>query len=64
MARSFLTLALIGIACGCLVTGIVVATTVHSDSGFGFGVALLCAAPAFALLALAMRFGLGGDDDA
>ena len=64
MARSFFTLALVGLAFGCLVTGVVVATTVHGDSGFGFGVALLCAAPAFALLALAMRFGLGGDDDA
>ena len=64
MARSLITLALVGLALGCLVTGVVVATTVDGDSGFGFGVALLCAAPAFAVLALAMRFGLGGDDDA
>ena len=63
MARSFITAALVALAVGCLVTGVVVASTVDGDSGFGFGVALLCAAPAFALLALAMRFGLGGDDE-
>ena len=64
MARSFITALLVGLAVGCLVTGIVVATSVNGDKGFGFGVALMCAAPAFALIALAMRFGLGGDDDA
>ena len=63
MARSFITAALVGLAVGCLVTGIVVASTVDGDSGFGFGVALLCASPAFALIALAMRFGLGEGDD-
>jgi hypothetical protein len=64
MARSALTALLAALALGCLVTGVVVATTVDGDKGFGFGVAILCAAPAFAVLALAMRFGLGGDDDA
>ena len=64
MARSLVTALLVAVAAGCLVTGIVVATAVDGDKGFGFGVALMCVAPAFALLALAMRFGLGGDDDA
>jgi hypothetical protein len=64
LARSAVTALLVGLAVGCLVTGVVVATSVDGDKGFGFGVALMCAGPAFALLALAMRFGLGGDDDA
>ena len=64
MARSAITTLLVAIALGCLVTGIVVATSVSGDKGFGFGVALMCAGPAFALIALAMLFGLGGDDDA
>ena len=64
MARSAVTALLLGLAVGCLVTGIVVAATVSGDKGFGFGVALMTAGPAFALVALAMRFGLGEDDDA
>jgi hypothetical protein len=64
VARSAITTLLVAVALGCLVTGVVVASSVDGDKGFGFGVALMCVAPAFALLALAMRFGLGGDDDA
>jgi hypothetical protein len=64
VARSAITTLLVAVAVGCLVTGVVVASSVDGDKGFGFGVALMCVAPAFALLALAMRFGLGGDDDA
>ena len=63
MARAFLTTLLVALAAGCLVTGIVVASSVNGDRGFGIGVALMCLGPAFALIALAMRFGLGGDDD-
>jgi hypothetical protein len=62
VARSALTVLLLGLAIGTLVTGVVVATSVGGDKGFGFGVALMCVGPAFALLALASRFG--SDDDA
>jgi hypothetical protein len=61
--RSVITAALVLGALACLVGGVVVATSVNGDEGFGFGVALLCCAPALALIALAMRFGLGGDDE-
>jgi hypothetical protein len=57
------TALLLMLAVTSLVGGIVVATSVNGDKGFGFGVALLCIAPAFALVAIAMRFGLGGDDE-
>ena len=62
MLRSFLTATLVLAAFACLIGGVVVATSVSGDEGFGFGVALLCCAPALALVALAMRFGLGGDE--
>ena len=64
MGRSLVTALLVLLAAGSLVTGIVVAASVNGDRGFGIGVALMCLGPAFALIALAMRFGLGGDDDA
>jgi hypothetical protein len=60
--RSVVTAGLVLVAFACLIGGIVVATSVSGDKGFGFGVALLCCAPALALLALAMRFGLGDDE--
>jgi hypothetical protein len=62
MLRSVITAGLVLAAFACLVGGIVVSTSVDGDQGFGFGVALLCCAPAFACIALAMRFGLGGDE--
>lgn len=64
MGRSFVTALLVLLAAGSLAAGIVIAASVNGDRGFGIGVALMCVGPAFALIALAMRFGLGGDDDA
>jgi len=63
LVRSAVTALLVMLALGCLIAGVVVATQVNGDKGFGFGVALLCVSPALALIALAMRFGLGGEDE-
>ena len=64
MARSAITGLLTLFAVGCLVAGLVVGFGGHGDTNLGITLALLCMAPCFAFLAMAMVLGLGGDDDA
>ena len=62
MARSAITAFLTFCAVSSLVAGLVVGFSGHGDTNLGITLALLCLAPCFACVALAMVFGLGGDE--
>jgi hypothetical protein len=63
MLRSLVTLLLIVAAFGFLAAGIWRGVAGGGDVNFGVTAALLCVAPMLALLALAVRLGLGERDE-